>query len=96
MQLLLRVAVSVHPQRALLVDLALPAEEEDIADGTLKATEICWRGQTHVFPAACEGPTFFCCCEVRSIYCQDISKSIIIQHIIFTFLIQLAIKIDIR
>ena len=59
MQLLLRVAVSVHPQRALLVDLALPAEEEDIADGTVKATEICWRGQTHVFPAACEGPTFF-------------------------------------
>ena len=48
MQLLLRVAVSVHPQRALLVDLALPAEEEDIADGTVK-----------VFPAACEGPTFF-------------------------------------
>ena len=45
-QFLLRVAVSVHPQCALLVDLALPAEEEDIADGTLKATEICWRGRT--------------------------------------------------
>lgn len=35
---------TLHPQCALLVDLALPAEEEDIADGTVKATEICWRG----------------------------------------------------
>jgi hypothetical protein len=93
-QFLLRVAVSVHPQCALLVDLALPAEEEDIADGTLKATEICWRGRT-CFQRPVRDRPFFCC-EVRSIYCQDTSKSSIIQHIIFTFLIHLAIKIDIR